>query len=80
MYTYKSVCVCLCLCLCVCNMCDLKGVEEHLVVHLDLPEEARDVCVWNGHEEHVVNPKQRHQDKCGLQQLPGTRGTPRSQL
>jgi hypothetical protein len=61
-------------------MCYLKGVEKHLVVHLDLPEEARDVSVWNSHEEHVVNSKKRHQDKCGLQQLPGTRGIPCSEL
>lgn len=58
----------------------LKGVEEHLIVHLDLPKESRYVCVGKSHEEHVVHSKQRHQDKSGFQQLPETRGTPRREF
>ena len=79
----------LCLCIvCVCIVCvcvsvfvsNLRGVEEHLVMHLHLPEQAGDVCVGQGHEHHVVNPKQRHQHQGGLQQLPAGGGHVQQQL
>lgn len=44
----------------------LEGVEEQLVVHLDLPRDARDVGVWHGHEHDIVDAEQRHQHQGGL--------------
>lgn len=44
-------------------MCpDLGRVEEHLVMHLHLPQQPSDLSVGKSHEHHVVNSKQRHED------------------
>lgn len=48
----------------------LGGVKEHLIVHLDLPQEPRDLGVGHGHEHHVVHSEKRHQHQRGLEQLP----------
>lgn len=39
-------------------------------MHLHLPQQPRDLSVRQGHEEHVVNSKQGHEDQRGLEQLP----------
>lgn len=51
----------------------LGGVKEHLVVHLDLPEQPRDLGVGHGREHHVVDPEKRHQHQRGPEQFPGRR-------
>lgn len=48
----------------------LRGVEEHLVMHLYLPQHPSHLCVGQSHECHVMYSEQRHQHKCRLQKLP----------
>lgn len=38
----------------------LRGVKEHLVMHLDLPQDPRDFSVGHGHEHHVMDAKKWH--------------------
>lgn len=47
----------------------LEGVEEHLIVHLDQPGDARHFRIGHGVEYDIVHAKQRHQHQRGLQQL-----------
>lgn len=47
----------------------LKGVEEQLTVHADLP--ARSIKrVGHPHKDDVVDAKHQHQDEGGLCQFP----------
>jgi len=53
----------------------LRGVEEHLIMHLDLPQDPRDLGVGHGHEHHVMDSEKWHQHQRGLEQLPERRNT-----
>lgn len=44
----------------------LKGVEQHLVMHLDQPRDTRHLCIWHGVKYDVVDTKKWHQHQCGL--------------
>ena len=48
----------------------LKGVEEELAVHADLPPEPGE-RVRLADEHDVMHTKDQNQDQCGLGQLPG---------
>ena len=54
----------------------LRGVKEHLVMHLDLPQDPGDFSVGHGHEHHVMDSEKWHQHQRGLQQLPERRNAP----
>lgn len=49
------------------NLVYLKGVEQHLVMHLDQPRDTRHLCIWHGVKYDVVDTKKWHQHQCGLQ-------------
>lgn len=50
-------------------MCYLKGVEEQLTVHADLPAQAFK-CVRHSNKDDVVDAKHQNQHKGGLGQFP----------
>lgn len=50
------------LCIYIYVFSDLGGVEEHLIMHLHLPQQPVDLSVGESHENHVVDPKQRHKN------------------
>ena len=41
---------------------DLGWIEEHLVMHLHLPQQPGHLGVGKSHEHHVVDSKQGHED------------------
>jgi len=53
---------------------DLGWIEEHLIMHLHLPQQPGDLSVGKSHEHHVVHSKQGREDQRGLEQLPADEG------
>lgn len=51
----------------------LGGIEDHFIMHLDLPQQGTNLSVGQSHEHYVVDAKQRHEKQCRFKQLPAQR-------